>query len=404
MARQYGQSGAPDAWEWESTDGPIQRIFDNPPVMPVETAALAETAEHVAASVAESSGSGGSHDVESELHSCYRHVVEATKGGFENAIAKLATTMPAPGHVGLFWDGENVRIPRGLDACEVSGKLQKEFGRYGAIDTMNFYSNPDNQSEGGRQKTIRRELETQAWCCLHCCTNGGEEDVDKTIIVDVMAFAMDGGSTIILITRDAGYSKMLSRLKNKGIRTILIYMTGGDGKKPPNSLLCAPTQAIDWNTLIQCPGGVDTAVPRHDAAVSNMSSRPRLEDSTAPGSGEQNQLGSSTDPIDSELLRAVEDYNAQRALPPSAWVKDAQFCLERCHRHHRERYKAQRDSAINAGYLERKPNTIHLEFRLTSFGRRRMQDPSQAQWRSPPWPRPSLPPRQPSSSGSWRYQ
>jgi len=133
---------------------------------------------------------------------------------------------PAPVvDVGIFWDLENVRIPKEVTASTVSSRLRHAILPFGKILEQNLYYDSRKFTE---RATDRVSLDLTGWHLVDCPTRNSKETLDKKLIVDVMQFAWHHTyqqipCCVVLITSDGDYSYALSRIRNLGHKTVVIY-------------------------------------------------------------------------------------------------------------------------------------------------------------------------------------
>ena len=147
--------------------------------------------------------------------------------------------------IGIFWDWENIGIPPVpvKKVPELLKKMRSVLLRYGShIKATRIYhdsTKADIQSKHAIKKEHRRPLQLLGWTVDDCAcvrwqqTGRGvdhgtnvKEVVDKKIIVDIMEFAYDHrkyGCTVVIISNDADYGYLLSRLQNHGVYVVVVF-------------------------------------------------------------------------------------------------------------------------------------------------------------------------------------
>jgi uncharacterized LabA/DUF88 family protein len=157
--------------------------------------------------------------------------------------------------VGIFWDWENIEIPKQIASVPALLKnMRTDLLDYGKeIKQSRIYH--DSSKAHSIVKHHRRSIANQGWEIVDCpcvkfipkdkhsiedkdkqstedkdkqSTEGlnVKEVVDKKIIVDIMEFAYDHyeeGATVVIISNDADYGYMLSRLRGKGVYVVVVY-------------------------------------------------------------------------------------------------------------------------------------------------------------------------------------
>ena len=126
---------------------------------------------------------------------------------------------------GIFWDYENIRVPKASDASEVSNTLRQIVTQYGRVVTRRIYYDSRKSSE---KHVPRAVLDNSGFSLQDCPARGSKETIDKKIIVDVMAFALERVHAqrpvlVALLTSDGDFAYMLSRLRDLGVHVLVIH-------------------------------------------------------------------------------------------------------------------------------------------------------------------------------------
>ena len=155
--------------------------------------------------------------------------------------------------VGLFWDYENLAVPRGHDASEASNRLRTLSLRFGQLVERRVYHDPSKIQSVAPQD--RSRLDSAGFTLVECPTRNEKETVDKKIIVDVMHFAITRAcraqqACVILLTNDGDFAYMLSRLRDLQVKVVVVYMAG----HAADSLLHACDHAVSWRDDVLCLG------------------------------------------------------------------------------------------------------------------------------------------------------
>mmetsp|Transcript_24273 Transcript_24273/g.61621 ORF Transcript_24273/g.61621 Transcript_24273/m.61621 type:complete len:458 (+) Transcript_24273:34-1407(+) len=138
--------------------------------------------------------------------------------------------------IGIFWDYENVRVPRHLDVCDAWNCIRKAVDRaasdvapakHAIIAERRLYF--DSRSPG-ELNTDRVKLDLSGFTLVDCPQRNKKETLDKKIIVDLMHFAWERyarrtSCCVVLISSDADYSYMLSRLRDLGTVVVVVHDT-----------------------------------------------------------------------------------------------------------------------------------------------------------------------------------
>jgi len=134
-------------------------------------------------------------------------------------------TDPPAVDVGIFWDYENVRIPKGFKASSVANKVRVALAKHGQIKEQNLYYDSRKVSE---ERTDRESFDMSGWTLVDCPTRNVKETLDKKLIVDVMHFAYarssDRERCVVLITSDGDYAYTLNKIRNfNNVKTIVMF-------------------------------------------------------------------------------------------------------------------------------------------------------------------------------------
>ena len=132
---------------------------------------------------------------------------------------------PRTASVAVFWDFENVRNPKHettASAVHAVRTLAREHGK--KVEIRLYY---DAQEE---KKTDRWNFAANGVTLVDCPKrrdSRGEivkETLDKMLIVDAMEFSLTNESCcVVLIASDGDYSYMLNKLRNQGVKTVVIH-------------------------------------------------------------------------------------------------------------------------------------------------------------------------------------
>eukprot|EP00934_Nitzschia_sp_Nitz4_P005263 Nitzschia sp. Nitz4//scaffold105_size73764//1011//3347//NITZ4_005668-RA/size73764-augustus-gene-0.55-mRNA-1//-1//CDS//3329532423//5253//frame0 len=146
----------------------------------------------------------------------------------EPALASEESLDPFPtvgtADVAIFWDSENVQIPRWCPASKASEGIRNSVAKFGRIVEKRLYF--DSKRE--LSTFPRMELDLSGFTLVDCPSRNRKETLDKKLIVDVLCFAWERASRgakacVVLITSDGDYSYVLSRLRDIGVYTVIMY-------------------------------------------------------------------------------------------------------------------------------------------------------------------------------------
>ena len=174
----------------------------------------------------------------------------------------LQTVEAAPGtmDVAIFWDYENVRVPRDVETAAAVLALQEKVlalpGTRQIIDQRLYY---DSHKDSER-RTDRINLSELGFTLVDCPSRvkSQKETVDKKLIVDAMRFgcieSARSKTRVVLITSDGDFAYLLSNLRVMQVDTVVIH---GAATTTANILLNACHLALSWHHDILASGPGD---------------------------------------------------------------------------------------------------------------------------------------------------
>jgi hypothetical protein len=115
---------------------------------------------------------------------CRKEKREPTSAAAAGSAAAISTaTAGGPGRCGVFWDIENVPVPKGADAALVAGALFALARSFGDVVRFNSHGNT-------AAIPVRRRHDLQAaGVTMVDVAPGRKEAADKSILVDMLLFA-----------------------------------------------------------------------------------------------------------------------------------------------------------------------------------------------------------------------
>ena len=137
----------------------------------------------------------------------------------------VGSVVPPAVNVGIFWDYENVRIPIHIKSTVAANRIRDAVIGHGQIVERRLYYDAKKPSESW---TDRANLDQGGFTLVDCPTRGRKETLDKKLIVDIMAFAYPNANSrtptcVVLITSDGDYAYTLSKIRDLGVKTIVIH-------------------------------------------------------------------------------------------------------------------------------------------------------------------------------------
>ena len=146
---------------------------------------------------------------------------------------------------GLFWDYENISLPKGVHGADASNCLRETCLRFGRLVERRVYHDPEKVNSV--QLGNRSALDMAGFTLVDCPTRNLKETIDKKIIVDVMHFALTRiarhqPASIVLVSNDGDYAYMLSRLRDLQVHVVVIHRSG----HAASDLLYSCDHALTW--------------------------------------------------------------------------------------------------------------------------------------------------------------
>ena len=131
--------------------------------------------------------------------------------------------------IGIFWDYENIRIPRNIPIAAVSKCIQDKLAKHGRIVEKRLYYNSLASNESPDAESY---LASSGFTLVDCPNRGigRKENLDKELMIDAAFFGLESVAAtktcVVLITSDGDYSHLLARLRGSKVNTIIIYDAG----------------------------------------------------------------------------------------------------------------------------------------------------------------------------------
>ena len=184
--------------------------------------------------------------------------------------------MGQAGDTCIFWDFENVVVPNWCKASAAANAIREVVLPHGRITERRLYYD----SAKATSSTDRIGLDLSGFTLVDCPTRGTKETLDKKLIVDVMHTAWekrarDAAITVVLITSDGDYAYTIARLRDIGVKTVVIY---GPLTQTADVLLDSCDVALSWIHDV-LPATLNPAVDEPEpASADSMSASPDLKD------------------------------------------------------------------------------------------------------------------------------
>ena len=192
---------------------------------------------------------------------------------------------PRTASVAVFWDFENVRNPKNettASAVHAVRTLAREHGK--KVEIRLYY---DAQEE---KKTDRWNFAANGVTLVDCPKrrdSRGEivkDTLDKMLIVDAMEFSLTNESCcVVLIASDGDYSYMLNKLRNQGVKTVVIH---GPHTALAGALLDAADIARSFHELFlptETSEEIGSTEPESEVSPNRSEDTPSVEQDVAHG-------------------------------------------------------------------------------------------------------------------------
>ena len=166
-------------------------------------------------------------------------------------MSVVAAAAPPAVNVGISWDFENVRIPKHIKSTVAANRIRDAVIGHGQIVERRLYCDSRKDSES---YTDRENLDQGGFTLVDCPARGRKETLDKKLLVDIMAFACRNAhsgtpSCVVLITSDGDYAYTLNRIRDLGVKTIVIH---GPATSTANVLFESCEHALSFQHDVLC--------------------------------------------------------------------------------------------------------------------------------------------------------
>jgi uncharacterized LabA/DUF88 family protein len=338
-----------------------------------------------------------------------------------HSFEETATEIQPKAEIGIFWDYENMPVPDWCSAAKASECIRKHVKSRGNIVERKLYF---DSSKTSQQPLERSVLDLSGFSLIDCPSRNSKETIDKKAIVDMLCFSYERvlkGSNVhvVLISSDGDYSYALTKLRDIGVSTFVIYSPD----RVANILTSIADEAVTWeDDILGGSPASQQSVTREDdilggspavdntrvavSAVAEMATSvlltPALQQSHPTKShttdSNKSHANTSITPADGKntllFLRSV--FAEQEPRHPS-WALDSQIAVAFHSRTQagvtdRAAYRSAKADAVERSYVEigrqdltkaRTPIVIspkvqagrssHIYLRLTALGRLKLQ-------------------------------
>jgi hypothetical protein len=133
--------------------------------------------------------------------------------------------------IAIYWDYENVPLPDGYNAAVAAKAIVDAVSSYGRIVDRRLYFDFQRFTKFGPQDSS--SLDSSGFDLVNTPTRNQKETLDKKLIADVLTFAWDSAvrndnikPCVVLLTSDGDYAYTLSKLRDRGVMTIVMVGKG----------------------------------------------------------------------------------------------------------------------------------------------------------------------------------
>ncbi|RXW24198.1 hypothetical protein EST38_g1687 [Candolleomyces aberdarensis] len=190
----------------------------------------------------------------------------------------------------IFWDFDSCPAPTEASGYTIANHIRTLSLRLGIVKSFKAYLSISDHHTSGRALTLRSELQSSGVSLTDA--PGAKEIADKMLIVDMLAHAFDSNpesdsNIIMLITGDPSFSYLLSILRMRNYRVVVLGPGGGPEDYSNNSASLA-SQAnlwLDWNTEVMdgiIPRSTSTGVSSASRTIENLNSTSDSTKSESP--------------------------------------------------------------------------------------------------------------------------
>lgn len=132
--------------------------------------------------------------------------------------------------IAIYWDYENVALPKWCGAAEAAKQIYNAVSKYGRIVERRLYFDYQKHSANNNGPHDCSGLDLSGFDLVNTPTRNSKETLDKKLIADVLTFAWDCTARnteqkpcVVLITSDGDYAYTLAKLRDRGVMNIVMY-------------------------------------------------------------------------------------------------------------------------------------------------------------------------------------
>jgi NYN domain len=175
--------------------------------------------------------------------------------------------------IAIFWDFENVQLPSWAHPADASKAIVQAVTPHGRIVDRRLYFDMADPAKSH----LWSALDSSGFDLVNTPKrNNQKETLDKKLIADVLTFAWDSAvrnddckPCVVLLTSDGDYAYTLSKLRDRGVMSIVMY--GNDGSVA-NVLKTSADISLSLERDVLNPPATASSVPNPPATASSSGS------------------------------------------------------------------------------------------------------------------------------------
>lgn len=131
--------------------------------------------------------------------------------------------------VTIYWDYENTPLPPWYSICQAAKDIFNAVSKYGCVAEKRVYFDYQKFNSIGGSHDYRG-MDLSGFDVVNTTTRDSKETLGSKLITDVLAFAWDSTQRnprqkpcIVLLTSNGDYGYTLAKLRDRGVKNIVIY-------------------------------------------------------------------------------------------------------------------------------------------------------------------------------------
>ncbi|RXW15875.1 hypothetical protein EST38_g9977 [Candolleomyces aberdarensis] len=219
--------------------------------------------------------------------------------------------------VDIFWDLGSCPVPTNTSGFTVVSQIRTLALRLGIVKSFKAYLSISDQDSNDQALTPRSELQSSGMSLTDV-----KQEIADMLIVDMLVHAFDrnsqnDSSIIMLIAGDPRFSYLLSILRKRNYRVVVLGPGGGqdDYLNKSASLASQANSWLDWNTEIM--DSIRAEIPRSATAGANSASQTTENLDLTPDTGSERtsetkeKRAGAIDKDTSDRMQPGRDHNTE---------------------------------------------------------------------------------------------